>query len=169
MSASGALIPRYLDYESLKIMHLLGVILFMGNIIVTGWWKTLADRTGDPRIIAFAQRQVTLTDWLFTFGGVLILLIAAFGMVYHMNNDLMAEIYQTRWLWWGYHLFIVSGIIWAVVLVPMQIIQARMARQFADGSEIPPRYWLYGRIWLWFGILATIVPLANLYWMVVKS
>ena len=29
----------------------------------------MADRTRDPKIIAFAQRQVTLTDWVFTFGG----------------------------------------------------------------------------------------------------
>ena len=169
MSAFGEFIAQYLDYETLKIMHLFGVIIFMGNIIITGWWKVMADRTGDYRIIAYAQRQVTLTDWIFTFGGVLILLIAAFGMVYHMNSDVLAEIYDTRWLWWGYHLFLVSGIIWVVVLLPMQIVQARMARKFAETGDIPDRYWLYGKIWLWFGILATIIPLANIYWMVVKA
>lgn len=169
MSAFGQIIAQYFDYETLKIMHLFGVIIFMGNIIITGWWKTMADRTGDYRIIAFAQRQVTLTDWIFTFGGVLIVLIAAFGMVYHMNTDLMAEIYSTDWLWWGYHLFLISGVIWVVVLLPMQTLQARMARKFAETGDIPERYWLYGKIWLWFGILATIIPLANIYWMVVKS
>lgn len=49
-------------YLLIKSLHLLGVILFVGNIIVTGWWKVMADRTGNPAIIAFAQRQVTLTD-----------------------------------------------------------------------------------------------------------
>ena len=169
MSAFGEIVAQYLDYETLKIMHLFGVIIFMGNIIITGWWKVMADRTGDYRIIAFAQRQVTLTDWIFTFGGVLIVLIAAFGMVYHMNTDVLAEIYDTRWLWWGYHLFLVSGIIWVVVLLPMQIVQARMARKFAETGEIPEKYWFYGKVWLWFGILATIIPLANIYWMVVKA
>ena len=168
MSAFGQIIAQYFDYEMLKIMHLFGVIIFMGNIIITGWWKTMADRTGDARTIAFAQRQVTVTDWIFTFGGVLILLAAAFGMVYHMNTDVMAEIYSTDWLWWGYHLFLISGIIWVVVLLPMQTLQARMARKFAETGDIPERYWLYGKIWLWFGILATIIPLANIYWMVVK-
>jgi uncharacterized membrane protein len=169
MSAFGEIVAGYFDYETLKILHLFGIIIFMGNIIITGWWKVMADRTGDYRVIAFAQRQVTLTDWLFTFGGVMIALVAAFGMVYHMNNDLMAEIYATRWLWWGYHLFLVSGIIWVVVLVPMQILQARMAHKFSETGEIPDRYRLYGKIWLWFGILATIVPMVNIYWMVVKA
>ena len=56
-------------YAVFKVLHLFGVILFLGNIIVTALWKSLADRTGDPRIIAYAQRLVTVTDWVFTQGG----------------------------------------------------------------------------------------------------
>jgi uncharacterized membrane protein len=44
---------------------------------ITLWettWKAKADRTGEPRIVAFAQHQVILTDYIFTFGGVLLVL-----------------------------------------------------------------------------------------------
>ena len=41
-------------YLFLKGIHILGVILLLGNIIVTAWWKIMADRTRDPRVIAFA-------------------------------------------------------------------------------------------------------------------
>ena len=51
------------------INNLLGVVIFLGNITVTGWWKLMADRTGDSKIISFAQRQVTLTDYVVTTGG----------------------------------------------------------------------------------------------------
>ena len=47
------------SYLWLKVLHIVGVVLFLGNIIVTGWWKNMADRTKNPQIIAFAQRQVT--------------------------------------------------------------------------------------------------------------
>ena len=63
-------------YLWLKTLHLLGVVLFLGNIIVTGWWKNMADRTKNAQIIAFAQRQVTLTDYIFTAGGAAILFAA---------------------------------------------------------------------------------------------
>ena len=169
MSIFGEFVAGYFDYNTLKIIHLFGVIIFMGNIIVTGWWKTMADRTGDYRIIAFAQHQVTITDWIFTFTGVIILLIAAFGMVFHMNENVMAEVHAQPWLWWGYYLFVLSGVIWVVVLIPVQIAQARMARKFAEDGNIPQRYWLYGKLWLGFGILATVIPLVNIYWMVVKA
>jgi len=169
MSFIGEFIAGNFEYHTLKMIHLFGIILFMGNIIITGWWKTLADRTGEPRIIAFAQRQVTLTDFIFTFGGVTILLAAAFGMVYHLDENVMPYIYSERWLNWGYWLFIVSGVIWVTILIPVQYIQAKMAHIFAETGEIPDRYWTLGKIWLVFGILATIIPLANIYWMVMKA
>ena len=67
------------SYLLLKTLHLVGVVIFLGNIIVTAWWKVMADRTRDPKIIAFAQRQVTLTDWVFTFGGVTLVAIGGYG------------------------------------------------------------------------------------------
>ncbi|AGI68458.1 hypothetical protein OAN307_c28950 [Octadecabacter antarcticus 307] len=169
MSVFGGIIAGYLDYNALKILHLFGIILFMGNIIVTAWWRVMADRTGDYRVIAFAQRQVVLTDMVFTFGGVVILAIAGCGMVFHMKENIMEELYAQRWLWWGYTLFIISGVIWVVVLIPIQIIQSRMSQKFTVTDEIPERYWPYGKIWLSFGALATVVPLANMYWMVIKA
>lgn len=151
-------------YLWLKSLHLLGVVIFLGNIIVTGWWKTMADRTRDPVIIAFAQRQVTLTDWVFTAGGVMLVLAGGLGnaLLHHMDY------LHTYWLAWGLWLFVASGIIWVLILLPIQIAQERMARRFANGGEIPERYWQLERLWIVFGTLATLLPLINLYWMVFK-
>lgn len=152
------------SYLWLKSLHLLGVVIFLGNIIVTGWWKTMADRTRNPVIIAFAQRQVTLTDWFFTVGGVMLVLAGGMGNVLLHHIDFL-HIY---WLEWGVWLFVASGVIWATILIPVQIAQDRMARKFADGGEIPARYWQLSRVWIVFGVLATLLPMVNLYWMVFK-
>lgn len=153
-----------MSYEAYKVIHLFGVMLFLGNIIVTGVWKVFADRTGDPRIVAFAQHLVTVTDWVFTFGGVIILGIGAYGMA----GTAAVQIDRSSWLFWGQILFIASGVIWVVILIPIQIIQARQARAFANGGEIPASYWRYGRQWAIWGIIATLLPLANIYVMVFK-
>lgn len=151
-------------YLLLKSLHLLGVVLFLGNIIVTGWWKVMADRTRQPAIVAFAQRQVTLTDWIFTAAGATLVLVGGVGNAWlHGMNFL-----EIHWMAWGFWLFTLSGVLWAAILIPVQIAQARMARQFAGGGAIPVRYWRLGRIWLWVGALATLIPLLNLYWMVFK-
>ncbi|BAS67922.1 DUF2269 family protein [Bathymodiolus septemdierum thioautotrophic gill symbiont] len=151
-------------YLLLKSLHILGVVLFLGNIIITGWWKVMADRTKNKQIIAFAQHQVTLTDYVFTLGGVL--LVLATGIANAMLHEL--DYSSIKWLAWGYWLFIASGIIWAAILIPVQIKQARMAKQFSEQEPIPEQYWKLGNLWIVFGTLATLLPLANLYWMVFK-
>jgi uncharacterized membrane protein len=124
----------------------------------------MADRTKNPVIIAFAQRQVTLTDYIFTAGGVILILVTGIGNAILHNMDYLS----IRWLAWGYWLFILSGIIWAVILLPIQIKQAKMSKQFSKDGVIPDNYWRLSRLWIVFGTLATLLPLVNIYWMVFK-
>lgn len=151
-------------YLLLKSLHIFGAVIFLGNIIVTGWWKVMADRTRDPNIIAFAQRQVTLTDYVFTAGGAVLVLGTGLGNAVIHGMDYLT----IHWMAWGYWLFIISGGIWAAILIPIQVIQARTARQFQKTGIIPENYWVLERIWMVFGTLATVIPLANIYWMVFK-
>jgi uncharacterized membrane protein len=153
-----------MSYDAFKVVHLFGVVVFLGNIIVTALWKVMADRTGEAQIIAYAQRLVTLTDWIFTAGGVVLILIGGYGMAAIAGLDLRGM----TWLVWGQAILIASGLIWVGVLIPTQMAQARAARAFAHGGAIPESYWRHGRRWLIWGIIATIVPLANLYIMVFK-
>lgn len=152
------------SYLWLKTLHLLGVVLFLGNIIITGWWKNMADRTRNPQIIAFAQRQVTLTDFVFTAGGAGILFAAGAVNVAIHHLD-----YSSKWLAQGMAMFLLSGLIWVTILIPAQMKQAKMAREFANTGVIPNQYWKLCTIWNIFGVIATLLPLTNLYWMVFKS
>ena len=151
------------DHLFLKSLHLLGAVIFLGNIIVTAVWKVLADRTQNPAIVANAQRLVTVTDFVFTAPGAALILVTGLLMA-----PAFGGLHEILWLSWGVGLFIASGVIWAVVLIPVQVMQARMARHFAAGEDIPARYWKLSRIWIGFGLVATILPLANLYFMVFK-
>lgn len=150
-------------YSLLKSLHIVGVILFVGNIIVTAWWKTMANRTRNPAIVAFAQRQVAATDWAFTLGGIVLLAIGGYG-----NAILSGVSFLTPWVLIGNILFIASGLIWIAVLVPLQARLGRMAREFAAAASIPDAYWRLERSWLAFGILATVLPLVVVPVMVFK-
>ncbi|HEV7802753.1 MAG TPA: DUF2269 family protein [Burkholderiales bacterium] len=151
-------------YPALKSLHILGAVIFLGNIIVTGWWKVMADRTRNPAVIAFPQRQVTLTDYVFTAGGAALLFGAGMANAVIQGMDYR----HIRWLAWGYWLFLISGVLWVTILIPVQIRQAKLARRFAAGGAIPAVYWTLGKVWIVVGTLATVLPLANIYWMVFK-
>ncbi len=151
------------SYLWLKTIHIVGVILFLGNIIITGWWKNLADRTKNPQVIAFAQRQVTLTDYFFTAGGSVMLFIAG-----ALNVWLHGLSYSMKWLSHGLGFFILSALIWVVVLIPTQIKQAKMAKAFSVSGEIPEEYWRLCSRWNFWGVLAVITPLITVFFMVFK-
>ena len=151
------------SYQALKSLHLFGVTIFLGNIIVTAFWKMLADKTRSPSVVAFSQRLVTITDFAFTSTGVLLILITG-----RIMATTFGEIGDLFWLTWGWRLFIASGLIWVLILIPVQIKQAKMAKNFANQEEIPAKYWKLSKLWIVFGIIATVLPLANLYIMVFK-
>jgi uncharacterized membrane protein len=131
---------------------------------MTAWWKIMADRNGYPRVVAFAQRQVTLTDFAFTATGAVLIAVGGIGSarVYHM------DLVHTAWLYWGEGLFMVSGLIWVFILIPVQYLQGKLARKFESEGTIPEEYWKLNRIWAVFGMIATLLPLINLYLMVCK-
>lgn len=151
------------SYLILKSLHIVGAILFIGNIVVTGWWKAMADRTGEPAIIAYAQRQVTLTDWVFTAGGVLVVLTTGLA-----NVRLMGIPLTTTWVAWGLGLFTLSGVIWLGILVPLQVKLARLTRAFSAGEPVGELYWRLEWQWMFWGVIATLLPLAVVAIMVLK-
>jgi uncharacterized membrane protein len=151
-------------YALFKTVHLIGVILLVGNVTITAYWKVLADRTSDTRIVAHAQNGVTVADWLFTLAGIVLLMIGGYGAAAVAGWSLTGP----TWLVLGQVLFAVSGLIWLVILIPIQIRQARTVRALRDDSALPAPYRRDSRIWLVWGILATVPLIAAIYVMVAK-
>jgi uncharacterized membrane protein len=153
-----------MPYNAWLSLHILGVVIFLGNIVVTAVWKLLADRTKNPPVVAYGQRLVTVTDIAFTATGAILIIVS--GQV--MAREFGGVFSGPSWLLWGWSLFVASGAIWLVVLVPIQVRQERLPRTFRDGAAIPDRYWKLSRLWAVFGSIATALPLFNLYLMVFK-
>jgi uncharacterized membrane protein len=123
-------------YEFFKALHIFGLILMAGNVTVTAFWKVFADRTCKTQIIGFAQWLVTVTDFTFTLTGGFLMVIGGYGAALVGGIPL----FETPWLVLGQIMLLVSGGIWLLILVPIQIRQARYARDFAIiGDVIPPR------------------------------
>ena len=150
-------------YLTFKFLHILGVILLIGNVTASAVWKVFANRTGELRTIAFAQRLVTYTDWSLTLSGILLVMVGGYGMVYSAGLDPWSG-----WMMWGQVLFVASGLVWALVLLPLQMKQARMARSFDADGGIGTAYWVMSRRWILWGIVATVPLVAATWLMVVK-
>ncbi|NJO53953.1 MAG: DUF2269 family protein [Bacteroidales bacterium] len=151
-------------FEVLKTLHIVGVVLLVGNVTITAFWKAFADRTGNPAVIAFGQRLVTITDFVFTAAGIVLVYVGGVGAALTLG----LHPFEPGWLLWGQILFLSSGAIWVLILIPAQIRLARAARAFADGGPIPESYWRDNRRWLFWGIIAC-VPLFVAIWVMVAK
>ena len=152
-------------YPWLKALHVLAVVLFLGNIITGVFWKAHADRSGDPRIVAHTLDGIIRSDRWFTIPGVLAILV--FGFAAAVVGRL--PILGTGWILWSIVLFTISGLAFTLRVAPLQERMARLARHgIATGAFDRDLYAAWSRSWGVWGLVATLAPLAALVLMVLK-
>lgn len=148
-----------MSYSTLKTLHIACAVLFLGNVVVSGIWAALAERTRDHRIIAFSNRLVLITDLLFTLPGSVGVYLTGHYMAQHFSGP------SPHWLTWSYVLFALSGLIWALVLMPIQLKQRAILRR---DQAITAEYLRLSRLWQISGLVCTALPLPIVYLMVAK-
>ena len=127
-------------YVVLKLVHVLAVIAFLGNITTGLFWKLHADRTHDPRIIAHAFDGIIRSDRLFTIPGVVLIVLSGFGAAGIGGFPLL----RTGWILWSIVLFTISGLAYALRVAPLQKRLRDLARSGASGA---PFDWDLYRSW----------------------
>ena len=145
---------------NLKLIHLICACLFVGNVIVSGIWALLAERTRNHAIIQFSNRMVLITDVLFTLLGSLGIVWSGHGMAQNYGGG-----EGHPWIQWSYLLLSFSGAIWLFLLVPIQLKQRALLKK---SDTVCADYWRLSRIWQIAGAIATLVPLPIVYFMVTK-
>jgi len=152
-------------YFALKLLHILAVVIFLGNVITGLFWKAHGDRTRDPRIMSHTMEGITRSDRWFTVPGVL--LIVATGVVAAVVGGF--PILGTGWIWQSIALFTVSGLIFGMQVAPLQTRLRQMTTMAAAGSAWDAdAYRRLSARWEMWGLLALVTPLAALALMVFK-
>jgi len=150
-------------YLLLKILHIFAAILFLGNLVVTGVWKTAALRTGDAEIVAFAQRHAIRADSVFSGLGVLLLFVTG-----TINATLHFDYHGSFWLFHGGFAFVGMLFSWCALLIPIERKQLRISMEFKEGEPIPSSYRRLGRIGNAVRAFVVLIALCMLYLMVYK-
>ncbi len=149
-----------LSYQWHKILHLIGVVLFMGNMIVGPVWFLFAYYSKDRTLLKFAVRLLYLTDLYLTLPGIILTVInglflaSAFGGTQHQP-----------WLFYSILLMI---LMWAFSF-PLIFLQEKMHQTILNDSENESKLNRLLMQWGYLGTLVSIPPTIIFYLMVVKS
>jgi uncharacterized membrane protein len=148
-----------------RFLHVLGAVVFLGNIVVGALWMIAADASKSPEIFRFSIRAINLADIVFTAPGALLLIL---------NGSVLAGswsgYWRAPWLRNSLILFAAAGLAWVAFLVPMQVQMEKSAR---DPAAFAAAYHTAGfrrRLVAYFalGSAAAACALVALYLMVVK-
>jgi uncharacterized membrane protein len=151
-------------HQALVFLHIFGAIIFMGNIVVSAMWMTHAKRTRNTDVLHFAATGVMRADWVFTLPGALLILVPGLLAVGPHGGFPGAT-----WAELALALFIVSGIIWTVILIPLQRRMVQMTSEAVSlNIGLTDRFYVVLKRWSMWGGIATLLPLVALYLMVYK-
>jgi uncharacterized membrane protein len=152
-----------MTYLLIKSLHVVSVVLFLGNILTGVFWKRHGDR-GDLASRRQAISGLIASDRLFTMPTVFA--IIATGIA----NALLAHIpiLGTPWILWGIVLFGVSGAVFGAKVGPLQKKLLANVEAGLAGDWDESAYRELSRQWLVWGWIASISPLIVVFLMVFK-
>jgi len=151
-------------YLLLKSLHVISVVLFLGNIITGVFWKMHADRHGDLRSRAQALDGIIHSDRVFTMPGVF--LIIGTGVALALLGHL--PFIGTPWILWSIVLFGISGFTFGARVGPLQKKLLSNVRAGLAGAWDEAEYRKLSRGWQLWGVIATGAPLVAVFLMVMK-
>lgn len=148
----------------LVALHVLGAVLFVGNIITAAFWKLLAERDGNVQGIVATVQRVMLADYFFTIPGGILLLATG-----HILVEMSGNVYwKMGWFNLAYGAFGVSGLLWAFVLLPAQRRMIKFSEASLGIGKLSDEYRRASNTWNLWGTVSTLLPMVTLYLMVAK-
>ena len=159
---TGDRVPVYLW---IKVVHVVAVVAFLGNITTGLFWHTHAARTRDPRLLAHVVDGIIRSDRLFTIPGVVVIIASGLAAAVAGGHPILG----TPWIRWSLALFSMSGVIFVLRVAPLQVRLRALAQAGVErGAFDWAGYRRMARAWEWWGLAALLTPVAALVLMVLK-
>jgi len=152
-----------MDYQLVKLLHILSSTLLFGTGLGTAFYMWRADVSGDLQTIANVSKNVVLADWIFTTPAVILQPVT--GVIMMMQAGWP---WDATWLVITYVLYCFIGCCW----LPVVWLQIRVAKEaqlaIKEGRDFGRNFRRYMRLWYSLGWPAFISTIAIFYMMVAK-
>jgi uncharacterized membrane protein len=119
-------IPQPFSYHWHKALHVIGALIFVGNVVTQGLWIAGANATKSAGAIRAAIRSLGLTD-LYFMGPGMFLVIA--------NGAILAQAWGGLYRWsWLVTALVLFGV-WGTIAIPLTFVQVKQYRLARDASD----------------------------------
>ena len=147
----------------LKLVHIIGAAVLFGTGLGIAFFMWMANRTGDPALIAGTARVVVIADTAFTATAVIVQPASGVALAWVVGYSLTES-----WLVVAIALYVLIGLCWLPVVwiqLKLRDIAAYAAKR---GATLPAGYFSLYRVWFWLGWPAFVGMIAIFAVMVWK-
>lgn len=142
----------------LRALHVLGAVLLVGNVVVTGLWAALLWRARPALSFKLAARVIMWADLCFTVVGGTLLTVSGIFLIQLQGYPWR----EVPWILHGIWALAAATAIWLLALLPDQL---RLERLPEDDPAYVRAFWR----WTIVGWVDTLILLYGLWVMVTKS
>ena len=146
-------------------LHIAGAAMLIGNALVMAAWLSIAGFAGSDGAKRRAARAVNHGDVWFTVPGVILILLNGSAMVAARYGGPTAFT-TTAWIAAGLVLLTLTGLVWALRLVPTQLAMYRLTNAAGPLNAAAFRSRLI--TWSKWGVIATALPVLAVVVMTTK-
>ena len=151
-------------YLIVKSLHVVSVVLFLGNVITGVFWKVHADIAGTVAARAQALDGIIKSDRVFTMPGVFLIIFTGVALALMQDYPML----RTAWILWSIVLFAISGLAFSFRVAPLQKKLLANTRAGLTGAWNEAEYKTLSNAWTLWGVIATLAPLIAVFLMVMK-
>lgn len=143
------------------VFHNVGVVMFLGSIVMSLIWALKTQAAQSDRLILFVISNISSFDnWLIK-PGVLLIVLNGLYLSYQWGG-----VFSQAWIYMSMLMFILSGLVWGLKLIPLQKRILAVSDNVVQDNEQPLASSF--KAWLGWAILATLLPLIAFMLMLIK-
>jgi uncharacterized membrane protein len=155
----GVHVPMFMSYIGHKMLHIFGVILFVGNISVGPLWLLVAYFRRDGAAMRYVVEVLSMADIVFTVPGVQLALWNGLAMA-----GVFPDLRQQPWLYQSLLLLISLSLLGPTVVLYYQEKLVRLSRSgVIDGAFRSTLYW-----WSAWGMLL-FIPIGLIFYLMISK
>ena len=120
-------------HELYDILHILGVVLFFGGMIVSLKWLFFAERRGQETMMRSAVKRTHQINMFVTAPGIIMITLSGFFQAPYVGG-----LFSQSWLIVGLALFALSVLLWVCFFIPAYYKLLRITANFSE--SLPPDF-----------------------------
>lgn len=148
-------------HELYDLLHICGITLFFGGIIVSLAWLFFAEKRGQASALRLAVKRTHTTNISVIASGIALIIVSGL-----LQAPDAGGLFSQSWLVLGIMLFALSVCVWLVLFIPFH---AKLLRIAAHSSgPLPSDFFTLLHRLYFFGTIIIILPLGTVALSIMK-